>query len=166
MSKPNPKSKGLKLLKKGQNGIFHAVFSRFGLIVVMLLIQAAVLLWSFIWLQSYLPHLLGGTAVLRLVIMFYLLNKEMSGTARTSWLIITMTMPVFGILLYFFTKADTGHRLLKKTTGKIIEETKQVIPQEKEVLEQLERENKGAGSLSRYMQRSGCHPVYKNTEAK
>ncbi|MDE6724748.1 MAG: cardiolipin synthase [Ruminiclostridium sp.] len=166
MSKPNPKSKGLKLLKKGQNGIFHAVFSRFGLIVVMLLIQAAVLLWSFIWLQSYLPHLLGGTAVLRLVIMFYLLNKEMSGAARTSWLIITMTMPVFGILLYFFTKADTGHRLLKKTTGKVIEETKQVIPQNKEVLEQLEAESKGVGLLSLYMRRSGCHPVYKNTEVK
>ncbi|MDE7281145.1 MAG: hypothetical protein K2N36_05345 [Ruminiclostridium sp.] len=70
MPKPNSQSKGLKLLKKGQNGIFHAVFSRFGLIVVMLLIQLAVLLWSFIWLQSYLPHIFGGTAVLRGGIMF------------------------------------------------------------------------------------------------
>ena len=30
------KNKGLTLLKKGQSGIIHAVFSRFGLILLML----------------------------------------------------------------------------------------------------------------------------------
>lgn len=164
MSQSKPQGGGINLLKKGQNGIFHAVFSRFGLIVVMLLIQAAVILGAFIWLQSYLPHYFGGAAALRLVMMFYLLNREMSGAARTTWLIITMTIPVFGLLLYLFTKTDIGHRMLKKTAGEVIEETKEVIPQEKEVLEQLESESKGVGSLSRYMKRSGCHPVYKNTE--
>lgn len=165
MSQSKNQGRGLKLLKKGQTGIFHAVFSRFGLIVVMLLVQLAVIFGAFILLQSYLPHYFGGTAVLRLLMMFYLLNKEMSGSARTAWLIITMIIPVFGLLLYVFTKTDVGHRLLKKTASRVIEETKEEIPQEKGVLEQLESESKGVSSLSRYMKRSGCHPVYKNTEA-
>lgn len=33
------KNKGLLLLKKGQKGIVHAVFSRFGLILLMFLVQ-------------------------------------------------------------------------------------------------------------------------------
>ncbi len=33
------KDKGLNLLKRGQKGIIHAIFSRFGLMLLLLLIQ-------------------------------------------------------------------------------------------------------------------------------
>lgn len=33
------KNKGLTLLKKGQKGIIHAIFSRFGLMLLLLVIQ-------------------------------------------------------------------------------------------------------------------------------
>lgn len=154
---------GLTLLKKGQKGIIHAVFSRFGLIVIMLLIQAAILLSVFVWLQRYIPHYVGGTTLLRIIMLIYFLNKEMSSSARTTWLIITMVVPVFGLLLYLFNLSNLGHRLLNRLAGAVIDETKRMIPQDNEVLEQLKNENEGVYSLSRYMKRSGCHPVYKNT---
>ena len=31
---------GVRLLKKGQSGLVHAIFSRFGLVLVLLLLQA------------------------------------------------------------------------------------------------------------------------------
>lgn len=164
MSQENPQKGGLTLLKKGQKGFIHAVFSRFGLIVVMLLVQVAVLLGVFIWLQSYLPHYFGSVVVLRIAMMIFLLNKEMSGAARTTWLIITMILPVFGLLLYAFTQSNFGHRMLKKTAAEVINETKDKIPQDKAVINQLKAENIGVYSLSRYMSRSGCYPVYKNTQ--
>ena len=36
-------SRGIRLLKKGQKGLIHAVFSRLGLIVLLLALQTAVL---------------------------------------------------------------------------------------------------------------------------
>ena len=36
---------GLRLLKKGQKGIVHAIFSRFGLVLLLMLLQVGVL-WS------------------------------------------------------------------------------------------------------------------------
>lgn len=164
MSQPKSQAKGIALLKKGQKGIIHSIFSRFGLIALLLLIQAAILLGFFIWLQRFLPHLLGGTTILRLVMMLYLLNKEMSSTARTTWLIIILIIPIFGILLYLFTQSNLGHRILKKSAEDVISETKETIPQNEEISRQLKAENEEVFTLARYMKRSGCHPVYKNTK--
>lgn len=52
-------SRGLHLLKKGQKGIVHAVFSRLGLIVFLLAVQVMVLFGVFQWFEEFLPHILG-----------------------------------------------------------------------------------------------------------
>lgn len=163
MPQPPTERKTMALLKKGQKGFFHAVFSRFGLIVFLLLIQVAALIGVFIWLQWALPHYFGGMAVLRLIIILYLINKDMSGAARTTWLIISTILPIFGLLLYLFMQSNLGHRLLKKYSEAVIEETKEIIPQSIDAAKELKEADEGAYSLSCYMKRSGCHPVYKNT---
>lgn len=40
---------GLRLLKKGQKGIVHAIFSRFGLVLLLMLLQVGVLWSVFRW---------------------------------------------------------------------------------------------------------------------
>ena len=54
------KNKGLNLLKKGQKGIVHAIFSRFGLVLMLLILQVLILLSIFQWLEEFLPHIFGG----------------------------------------------------------------------------------------------------------
>lgn len=49
------KNKGLNLLKKGQKGIIHAIFSRFGLALVMLVLQVLILLVYFRGLRNICP---------------------------------------------------------------------------------------------------------------
>lgn len=44
MLQKNYKDKGLRLLKKGQKGVIHAIFSRFGLILLLFVVQVQVLL--------------------------------------------------------------------------------------------------------------------------
>ena len=46
------KNKGLILLKKGQKGIVHALFSRFGLILLLLVIQVFMLFGIFQWFEE------------------------------------------------------------------------------------------------------------------
>ena len=40
---------GIRLLKKGQKGLIHALFSRLGLLILMLAIQIFVLFGFFFW---------------------------------------------------------------------------------------------------------------------
>ena len=56
-------SRGIRLLKKGQKGLIHAVFSRLGLIVLLLALQTAVLFGMFRWFEGFLPHIMGGRAL-------------------------------------------------------------------------------------------------------
>lgn len=157
------KDKGLTLLKKGQKGIIHAIFSRFGLLLLLLVIQVLILLGIFYRFSEFLPHFFGGTILFSAAMVIYLLNFKMDPTAKITWLIVIMLLPVFGVLLFVYTQSDIGHRALKRRIHQIIADTKESIPQSEETLKCLSEENPGVAALAHYMHRSGCHPVYENT---
>ena len=46
---------GIRLLKKGQKGLVHAIFSRFGLVLVLLLLQFGALFSLLRWFGSCCP---------------------------------------------------------------------------------------------------------------
>ena len=62
-SELNSESNGLLLLKKGQKGLVYALFSRMGLVILLLLLQLAALFSIFQWFENLLPHILGGTVL-------------------------------------------------------------------------------------------------------
>ncbi len=156
--------KGLYLLKKGQKGLIHAVFSRFGLILLLFLLQVGLLFSVFNLFAEFLPHILGGSILFTLIIMLCLLNGEIDPTAKITWLIVILFLPVFGALFYAYTQSDLGHRVLKRRLSDLIQQTKMEIPQSQEVVEAFQSEDPGAASLARYIHRSGCFPVYGNTQ--
>lgn len=158
------KNKGMRLLKKGQKGIIHAIFSRFGLILLLLMVQVLALFLIFRWFEGFLPHIFGGAVALTFVMVVYLLNSAMNPTAKITWLIVIMLLPVFGVLLYIYTQSDIGHRALKRRINEIIADTKENLRQDEEVMGRLTKENRSVASLAHYMQRSGAHPVFDKTE--
>ncbi len=157
------KNKGLILLKKGQKGIIHAIFSRFGLILAMLAVQVLILLGIFQWFEEFLPHIFGGTVFFTFVMVICLLNSRVNPAAKITWLVVIMLLPVFGVLLFLYTQSDIGHRALKKRMNQIITDRKEDIVQQADVMVRLTEENKGVASLAHYMARSGCHPVHDKT---
>ncbi len=157
------KNKGLILLKKGQSGIIHAVFSRFGLILLMLAVQVMILFSIFQWFYEVIPHIFGGTVILTSAIVVYLLNSRVNPTAKITWLIILLILPVFGVLLFVYTQSDLGHRVLKEWANKMISDTRSCIRQDEAVAKRLAEENGGVAALAHYMGRSGSHPVYDKT---
>ncbi len=159
-------SPGLRLLKKGKKSLLRAVFSRLGLIVFLLLFQLFVV-FSFIhWLREYLPHFLLLSVAFSGFMGLYLLNTDADPTAKITWLLVIALFPALGAPLYCYTRSNLGVRLLKKRLGQLIDSTREAIPQGVEVMEELEEESSGTASLARYLRRSGCYPVYKNTAVK
>ena len=157
------KSKGLLLLKKGQKGIFHAIFSRFGLILILLLLQFFILFGTLRWFEGFIPHILGGNILFTFIIVLCLLNSKMDPSAKITWLIVIMLAPVFGVLLFAYTQSDIGHRVLKRYANRIIADTKECIPQSEDTMKRLAEADRGVATLAHYMHRSGCHPVFENT---
>ena len=157
-------NKGMALLKKGQKGVVYAIFSRFGVVFLMLAVQIMFFFSIFQWFKGFLPHILGGSVLFTAVMVIYLLNSRINPTAKITWLVVIMLLPIFGVLLFWYTQSDIGHRALKDRMDHLILSTKEEISQKREVLERLSSENPGAAALAHYIRRSGCHPVYEKTD--
>ena len=160
------KGKTLRLLKKGHKGLVYALFSRFGLVVLMLLIQVALIVVVYNIFKEFVPHYYGISMAFSAFMVLVLINSRMDPTSKVTWLVIIMIMPVFGSMLYIYTQSDIGHRTLKKRTDTLVRDARDIIPQDPEVLRQLNQESPGAASLATYLQRNACRPVFANSDVK
>lgn len=163
MTNEESQSMGIRLLKRGQKGLIHALFSRFGVILLLFVLQVFIICSIFIWFRDLQPYISGVSTLFSVVMVLYLLNSRLDPTAKITWLVIIMLMPVFGAFLLWYTKSDIGHRLIKARVNQIVQEAGGCISQEPETMDRLNRENPGAAALVRYVGRSGCFPVYDST---
>ena len=155
----------IRLLRKGQKGLIHAIFSRFGLVLVLLVLQFGALFSLMRWFSGLLPHYLGGTLLVTAAMMVYLLNQDMNNSVRIPWLVVTALAPVLGVLLFCYTKEDVGHRMLKKRLMELEGQTRSQLPQPQKAGAALDADCPGAASLAQYLRgRGGGFPVYENTQ--
>ena len=156
---------GIRLLRKGQKGLIHAIFSRFGLVLVLLVLQFGALFSLMRWFSNLLPHYLGGTLLVTAAMMVYLLNQDMNNSVRIPWLVVTALAPVLGVLLFCYTKEDVGHRVLKKRLLELEGQTRSQLAQDQKASTALDADCPGAASLAQYLRgRGGGFPVYENTQ--
>ena len=157
---------GLHLLKKHKKTLLRAVFSRAGLIVLMLLLQMALIVLAFSRLRDYLPHYVSLMAVFSAAMALYLLNSGHDPSAKLTWIVVILVLPVFGSLLYAYTRSDLGHRLLKTRLGQILDETRESIPQDPAVLKRAEEAAPALRGLETYVARTGCYPAFDRSRVR
>ena len=158
---------GLRLLKKGQKGVIHAIFSRFGLVLLLLLLQVGLLVSIFRWFGNLLPHYFGGSVVVTAAMVLYLLNSKMDNSAKITWMVVIALFPVVGVPLFFYVKSNFGHNILRKRLLELEDVLRTQLPQNQSVVQKLEASEPGAASLATYLYgRGGGFPVYENTAVK
>ena len=165
-NKRNFTGSGSALLKKGKKGIAHTIFSRFGFIAAMLLLQIGFIIWALVRFENSFSQIYGISYVLALVMVLFLLNSNSDPTAKITWLIIIAVIPVFGALLYLYTQSDIGHRALKDRTNQIKRQTSALIIQNEETRNMIDSETRAIAALARYVKRCGCYPIYNDTDVK
>ena len=146
---------GLRLLKKGQKGIVHAIFSRFGLVLLLMLLQVGVLWSVFRWFGGLLPHYFGGSVAMSAFMVVYILNSEMDNSAKITWMVTIAILPVVGVPLFFYVKSNIGHNALKKRVTHLTEEARGLQPQPLAAAQELAEADPGAASLARYLHGKG-----------
>ena len=153
-----------RVIDKSKRGIHTIIFSRLGLILLLLLLQFLLLFSLFRWFASFIPHMFGSSMVFNLLMIIVLINSRTDPSAKLTWLIVIMVMPVFGSLLYLYTRSDLGHRALMRRVRHLTQKTRFDIRQKPEAIEHLEQMDPGAAAMCRYTARCGCHPLWENTE--
>ena len=156
---------GMQLIAKGKKGLLHTLFSRVGIIVVLLLLNMGLVFSVFKWFMKFVPLIAGGTVICMVIMVLLLLNNsQMDATSKNTWLVLMLVLPVFGGLLYCYIQMDFGHRLLKRRLARLVDETRNSIPQDEGVLMHLAEESPETVELVRYLNQSNCHPVFNKTD--
>ena len=150
--------RGEKLKKKGRKGLFRLLFSRTGLVAVVLLLNMALLGALVLRFRDYMVPYVGASTALSVVMMLLLINSRANASVKVTWMAMFMVLPVFGLVLYAYTQSDLGHRALRDRIQALLEKTRSKLPQT-DAAEKLRQIDGGAAGLSRYLEGRGF-PTY------
>ena len=151
------------LLDKGKQGIFHLIFGRTGVIILLLLVQLGLYLAAFRRLQELYY---GPAILLSLAVALVEISRRGNPSVKLSWVLLTMLAPVFAIPLYLLVNADLGHRLAHYRLREIDRETAKYTPPRPDLREELAAEDPGAAALAAYLEGRAGFPLYKNSDAQ
>ena len=150
------------LLDKGKQGIFHLIFGRTGVVILLLLVQLGLYLAAFMRLQELYY---GPAILLSLVVALVEVSRRGNPSVKLSWVLLTMLAPVLTIPLYLLVNADLGHRLAHFRLREIDRETARYAPPRPDLRRELEERDPGAAGLAASLERQGF-PLYQNSDAK
>lgn len=157
-------NKGIHLLKKGKKRLFRVLFSRIGVIALLLVLQVIVLLVAFQLFEEYHPHIYTAMLAVAIISVLYLINSDIDNSAQVTWLILVAILPFFGGLLLLYTQLGLGSRTIQKRVGLTVYSTRNAIPQNLDTWRHLADESPETMALARYLARSGCFPVFSDTK--
>lgn len=165
-SKKYKKYHALYLVKdRGKRGLLKILFSRIGIILLLILLQILFFVSLFQWFNDIIPHLYILSLVFSYLIVIYIVNNKMNSTAKITWIIFILAFPIFGGLLYAYTQSNLGHRLLARRVTELISLSEHKLTQTKEALETLKNESEDMSALAYYLKSNGNYPVYNRTSS-
>ena len=156
---------GMSVAAKWKSGIMSLIFSRFTLIVVMLVFQAALMLMMWGMFGALLDKLAtwASTAFV-VIILVYLINTDMDATAKITWMLVISIIPFFGTLFYIWTRAEFGHRAIAANIQESTDLSRGKLVQDPDVMGRLKRADRDSASVANYTLKAGNFPAYENTK--
>lgn len=154
------------VFRTGKRGLFSIIFSRSIVILLALLLQIALLFVVFSPFFEYVSVLMGGVAVLTVVMLLYILNTRANPTVKLSWSIIIAALPLFGTILYFWLKFDIGTKVSQHLVQRSLDDSASCCPDRKAMLEQIRSQDRDLYNLAHYLYQNGRHAIYTNTQVR
>ncbi len=167
MSKNPPKSRLQPGSAPRQNRrLSHIVFGRTIVVFLCLLLQFFLLFFILIQVLQDLPVLFGSIVTFTAAMLLYVLNADDNPSIKLNWCIIIAILPVFGALIYFLVRIDLGHRVEQRLIARTIQESRQYIPENAELLARIAQQDRHLYQFSQYLSKTGSGRIYENTQVE
>lgn len=154
----------IRLISNPRKGFMRLIFGRTGLILLLIVFQISIMASVYVFFDDYFKWFSILQGIFTAGMILYLFNCSMDASAKLTWLILIMLFPVPASIFLWYHDKDIGHRSLKKCVAAMIEASRGSIEQDMDTLSRQELKESATDDLCRYLNRSGCFPVYKDTE--
>ncbi len=145
--------------------ILKIFFSRFTIIALLIIIQVAVTLGLFWYLQERFFYVNVVIIVLSVFLLLHIMNKEGNPSHKIPWIILILFVPVVGVSVYII----FGKRVVSKKTRRnyqsVQDKNAKYCQQNEEMFNKLKEMDKSLANQAEYIYNSSQSPIYSNTKA-
>ena len=152
----------LLLLKK----IAKLLFNRIFYVAVAILVQFGWIMMMVLRLATYSRYVDILLKLAGVVIVLWILNKEINPSYKLAWIILILVLPILGVVLYFLFGRSRIATIMQQHFEQRIEESRDYLQDRPETRERLEEMNPSAAIQSRYISDNSRFPVHENTTAE
>lgn len=151
-----------RLAKPRRKGVLSLIFSRTAILVVLFALQILIYVGIFGYFEQYMPGYAIISEIFQVFMVLYLINCGMDSTSKVTWMFLIALFPFAASLFLLITRTDIGHRNLRKSVTKQIENSRGLLKQSEDVLKKLSES--GTDYINHFLNLTGTFPVYDDTE--
>lgn len=133
---------------------------------IALLAQVAWLAFLLTRFASLSSRITLAMTVLSFLISVFILTKNDNSAYKISWIMLIMSLPVLGGLLYIFFGNKNPSRKMRQQIEKVHEEKSKILRQDLDIAKELAKKEPGVAGRSRYLYNQSDCPVWTNTKTK
>ena len=145
-----------KLLSLLHNKIF--------IVTLLILIQLLVFFTIVFKVSEYFVAIYFILIALSFGISIYIINKNDNPTYKLTWVLLIMTVPVFGGLIYILFGGQKVPKELRIRDMEAEEIYQEVLWQNAKIMEELEDQDPVAYKQANYLWKNAMYPIYNHTE--
>lgn len=152
--------KNITKKKNTRNGVLRLLIT-----ILAFLLQIIWLVTIFIRLNEYSVLISTLTSVMALLVAIRIYSDTSNSTFKQMWLMTLLVFPILGLLLYLLYGNKNATKRKKVTFAKVHNSLNEHVVQSEDVLEEMEKIDKGISNQFRYLIKNG-YPVYQQTDVE
>ena len=102
--------KPAKAEKKAKTGLFRMIFSRAGIILVLIALQLGIFVATTLYLEEYRAYIYSFLKILSVVVLIYIINSEGNPAFKMTWMLFVLAFPVVSTIFYLYVQMQPERR--------------------------------------------------------
>ena len=152
--------------EKAKKGLFRIIFSRTGIILLLILMQIGLVVGTTYYLEAYKDFIYGIFVLMRVVVLIYIINDSGMPEFKMTWLLFVILTPLIGTIFFIYVKMQPGTKFLRSRQAALKIETDEYMVQDPDVVDAIWASKSANANLSYYLSHQLGFPTYRNTEVK
>ena len=131
-----------------------------------MLVQLGWILMMVLRLAAYSRYIDIGLRLIGIVLVLWILNKEINPSYKLAWTMLILILPILGVVLYFVFGRSRIAAIMQQHFEQRIEESREYLRDRPQTRQKLEELDSSASNQSRYISDVSRFPVHENTTAE
>jgi len=136
------------------------IFGRTTLFVLILLVQVVALFGGFFLLGEKVLLMNYFAGFVAMMILIYVVNSRRDANMKMTWIILILAVPIFGVVLFIYTRIQPGTSARSERMAQLIEEQRAYLAPARATIEEELVYHRQEYGIFKYIYEGGNYPSY------